>query len=318
MLIGLNIQKNSGFNIKNYIEGKLYRSTLFHSKEKLDDNELRKILSKKPKKELIELLTDISNRYPHLKINFVASNLQQSILVSRIWQLFLLMKAEYSKEYAELIRRIVEKEQIQNRKKIKKSKTSKSVQLGNYKTLPFIADDICKHLHELIKNDHKLMSLWNSERKFYGFISLLGRNNMSIPVELIKIFYANIFGNKEKNELEKSLLINYSRYHLDLWEKDFKAVLTKLSTEELDLILSLHLLYDWIVELLIEQGERIIFKYEDIPLIKRVILAQYLKLLEGNECSDDELDRIAEKLKKIINVKVKRFNMEILPWGDLE
>ena len=284
----------------------------------MDDRELRKILTKKPKKELIELLSDISIKYPHLKINFVAYKLQQSILVSRIWQLFLLMKAEYSKEYTEFIRIIVEKEQNQSRKKITKSDTSKQEEFGIYKTLPFVADDICQHFHDLIKKDQKLMSIWNSNRRFYGFISLLGRNNISIPEDLIKILYTNIFESKEKTELETSVLINYARYHLDLWEKYFKTVLSKLSIEELDLILSLHLLYDWIVELLTKKGERIIFKYDDIPLMKRVILAQYLKLLEGRKCSDDELNRTAEKLKEIINIRVKRYNMEILPWGDLE
>jgi len=65
----------------------------------MDDNELRKVLSKKPKKELIELLDDLSQKCPHLQINFDTSNLQQKILVSRIWQVLLLMKAEYYNEF---------------------------------------------------------------------------------------------------------------------------------------------------------------------------------------------------------------------------
>ena len=61
----------------------------------MDDKELRKVLSKKPKKELINLLSDLSKKSAHLQFNFDPSKLQQGILVSRIWQVLLLMKAEF-------------------------------------------------------------------------------------------------------------------------------------------------------------------------------------------------------------------------------
>jgi len=53
LLTRLKALTSSGLKIKKFIEVKLFRSTQYYSKEKMEDRELRKVLLKKSKKELV-------------------------------------------------------------------------------------------------------------------------------------------------------------------------------------------------------------------------------------------------------------------------
>lgn len=284
----------------------------------MDKFKLRKILKDKPRQKLIEFIEKISKKYS-FNFRFDTSKERGNKLVSLAWQALLRIQSRESKEnFENLIQSLMEDSQKAKTEQTIPKDIVKREKIRKTQALPFHAEEICELFHKLLVEDQEFMTIWKLERKKNGFFSLLGRNNLNIPEVLKKMLYLRIF--KQNNEIffDNAKLINYGRYHLDLWEKDLKFILDSINQEETDMILSIHLIYDWIVRILEKKKIIIYYKTDDIPLFKRVILAQYLKLLDINNYSDETLDKMATAIIDIINDKIKGSSIEILPWGDLD
>lgn len=286
--------------------------------------ELRRVLFKKPKKELIELIGKFSRECPHFTSNRDVYSLNQEVLASKLWGILLNLRLTYPNEDYSICLDILSK-----KKKEKKEKASEKIDIylkkpqehvSEYKIkiIPFLPDEICKNLHVLISKNQNLMEKWKNERKYQGFISFLATNEICIPSALEKMLYDKLFYVDGEFMVEDALLIDYARYQLDKWEENLKAFISVLTNEEIDMIFSLHLLYRWIVNILEERNEKISYTYNDIPLLKRVLLAQYLKLINNDKCTDDELDNLAEVINDIVYYRIDNLSIKVLPWGDLD
>lgn len=155
-------------------------------------------------------------------------------------------------------------------------------------------------------------------RDYIGFTSFLATNDICIPPDLEKLLYNNLFEKDKPNEVSEETLLKYARYQLEYWENELKKVFKGLNSEEIKVIFSLHFLYHGLVFILEKRNIKISYAYDDIPLLKRVIVAQLLKLISDVICSDDELDKLAENLNNIIDERINNTSIKIIPWSDLE
>lgn len=78
-------------------------STNLFSKEKMDDNDLRKILYKKIKRDLVELTNILNEECPTLNLNFDATSLDHDTLASRLWEILLYLKRSHPEHYIKYI-----------------------------------------------------------------------------------------------------------------------------------------------------------------------------------------------------------------------
>lgn len=105
---------------------------------------------------------------------------------------------------------------------------------------------------------------------------------------------------------------------MDIWEIEFNKILENLNKEEIEVILALNYIFQSLIANMEKRNEKINYNYDDIPLLKRVCLAQYLKLLNKKNCSDDQLDELAEMINDVIEHKIIDSNIKLLPWSDFE
>jgi len=282
----------------------------------MDKMELRKVLLNTPKKELEKLIGSFNSNCPHFNLKINYSTIKQELLASKLWAILMNLKETYPDEDFPVCIKILSEEKDKPNETENISKTSKEV----FRIIPFSPNSICKHLYELISTDKKLMEKWRKDRKYHGFTSFIASNDICIPPGLEKLLYDNLF-DEENDDTDDAILINYARYQLDMYEEDFKSFFSKLSDEEIDIVLSLHLLFKWIISLLEIRKEKINYKYDDLPILKRVILAQYLKLKSDNKCDktmDEELDEIADIINELVYERMVDLNIKIIPWGDLD
>ena len=78
------------------------------------------------------------------------------------------------------------------------------------------------------------------------------------------------------------------------------------------------MLYYGLVCVLEKRNIKISYAYDDIPLLKRVIVSQILKLNSDGSCTDDDLDKLAESLNKIVDERINNTCIKIMPWSNLE
>lgn len=280
----------------------------------MDKIELRQVLRKKPKKELIELIDIFSKECPHFKFNFDVRKPNKELLASRLGSILLNLREEYPNEQNFCI-------EILSEKKLERSQTNKekdnikTIQI--IKSIPFNPQKICKHFHTILTEDNNFINLWHEDRQYFGFSSLLRINDLGIPEDVEKCLYERIFISSQ-SDWDKEMLVKYARYQLDIWEIEFNKILENLNKEEIEVVLALNYIFQSLVANMEKRNEKINYNYDDIPLLKRVCLAQYLKLLNKKNCSDDQLDELAEMINDVIEHKIIDSNIKLLPWSDFE
>lgn len=286
--------------------------------------ELRKVLRKKKKSELIDLVGIFSKECPHFPLGRKVNKLNQEDLVSKLWGILLNLRSNYPDEdYSICLDILSRKDDKKAKMEIEDSSSYSNTQkvqtvISKFKIIPFVPNEVCTHLFELISDNNDMLRIWKNKHKLQGFVAFLAGNDISLPPALEILLYNRLFKNIQDYEVEESLIIDYSRRQLDLLEETLYAFFKTLKNNEIEIIFSIHLIYNFIIRLLEENNEKINFTYDDIPLFKRVILAQYLKISNKNECTDEELDNLAINLIDIMYDKSDKFNIKIMPWGDLD
>lgn len=117
----------------------------------MDKRELRKVLSDKSKKELIELTGKFSNQCAHFKVSFDMKKLDPETLASRLWSILLNLELDYPEEknLCEVI--LTQEKKTQDLSVSPKKQTQKEQpSIDTIKTIPFLPNETCKHLYELI------------------------------------------------------------------------------------------------------------------------------------------------------------------------
>ncbi|MHA1427597.1 MAG: hypothetical protein ACTSQI_16545 [Candidatus Helarchaeota archaeon] len=288
---------------------------------KMDRNELRRQLEKIPKPDLIDLIKLFESACPDFELKFNPSNLEFKILVSNTWAIIRSMQEEYPEtDYIKCLTLLAQKiNRMEEEKSVRtvEIRSNATESISELQVIPFNANELCKYLSKLLKESEHFMKNWNEFRNFFGFCALLTTNAIPIPRDLEPVLFQFIFYPNEDTSFEARQLIDYSRHQLDVLEKDFKELFSLLDTKETDLILSLNLLFWEIRSLMEDSNIKINYNSDDLPLLKRVILAQCIKLTE-NSCSDELIDEKAEILNEIINVKIPDISINVLPWGELD
>ena len=276
----------------------------------MDKLELRRVIFKKPKKELLEFIGTVSEKCPHFQVPSDMERLRPEILASRLLSILLNLKYDYPEEESVCIE-LLSKEAIEGEGAIIEEEISKVI-----KFITFNPNEICKYFFQLIKDDEDFMENWNEKLLFSGFVSLLSINGIGLPTDMEELLFQKVF--KIQQDIDYDLAIKYARFQLDDWEKELKLVISELGSEELQEIFALNLIFQGIASILEKNNVKINYNYDDIPLLKRVILAQYLKLLIEGVCIDEDLDEFAERINNIIDNKITESNIKLLPWSDLE
>lgn len=210
---------------------------------------------------------------------------------------------------------------------------------------------LCKELFKQIHNYSLTKSLWPN-KFFFGFLFFLIDRGVCVDLNLVYRLFYNIFNEKEdidltipdfnsikqqildckdvdydlnrllvlasqnKNEIEEDF--EYQFYSLPIYERDIKKFVDLFSFKELDLIFSIRLIWTIIEKYYILKApiSKIIYADNDIPLLKRVIIAQIIKL---NEFSwSDELIEQNFGILSQINIKCLENNLtfNIEPWEE--
>lgn len=172
----------------------------------MDKIELRQVLRKKPKKELIELINIFSKECPHFKFNFDVVKPNKELLASRLGSILLNLREEYPNEQNFCV-------EILSEKKLERSQTNKekdnikTIQI--IKSIPFNPQKICKHFHTILTEDNNFINLWHEDRQYFGFSSLLRINDLGIPEDIENCLYERIF-NSDQNDWDKEMLVKYA------------------------------------------------------------------------------------------------------------
>lgn len=281
----------------------------------MDKLELRRVLFKKPKKELLEFIGTVTEKCPHFRVPSDMERLRPEIIASRLLSILLNMRLDYPEEESLCIE-LLSNEDIEE--KFQEGALIKEELSKATKYIPFNPNEICKYFFQLIKNDEDFMKNWNEKRLFSGFVSLLSINGIGLPTDMEELLFQKVFNSPQLLNIDYDLTIKYARFQLDNWEKELKLVISELRIEGLEEIFSLNLIFQGIISILEKLNVKIRYNYDDIPLLKRVILAQYLKLLKEGVCKDEDLDEFAERINNIIDNKITESNIKLLPWSDFE
>ncbi|MBA7521260.1 hypothetical protein ES705_13365 [subsurface metagenome] len=210
---------------------------------------------------------------------------------------------------------------------------------------------LCKELFKQIHNYSLTKSLWPN-KFFFGFLFFLIDRGVCVDLNLVYRLFYNIFNEKEdidltipdfnsikqqildckdvdydlnrllvlasqnKNEIEEDF--EYQFYSLPIYERDIKKFVEHFSFKELDLIFSIRLIWTIIEKYYILEApnSKIIYADNDIPLLKRIIIAQIIKLNEFS-CSDELIEQNFGILSQI-NIKCLDNNLtfNIEPWEE--
>lgn len=278
--------------------------------------ELRHLLRKKKKTELNDLINIFSQECPHFKIK-LETKLDKETLASRVWVGLINLKVNFPEPEFTLCMEILAK--LEN--KMESSEDANETQLPydqTIKYIPFSANEIINYLFSLIKHNETLLEKIN-DRKFHGFKVFLRFNDITILETLETILYNKVFDETIENlDISENDYLEYARHRLDVTENVLKDFFTRLNDEEIDIILSLNLLFHHILEALESENVKINYTYDDIPLLKRAFVAQYLNFFNDGELGDDDLDKIVCIINNIIQMKVTDLIINTIPWTDLE
>lgn len=280
----------------------------------MDRIELRRTLFKKPKRELIDFIGTVSEKCPHFKTPSDIEKATPDIIAAQLLSILLKLELDYPEEKSICVD-ILSKEGIEIKSKEKtifEEELSKTT-----KFIPFNPNEVCVYLFQLINADQEFIKCWNESRISSGFITLLHINGIGLPSDMEELLFKKIFNSPQLN-YDDDLLIKYARFQLDNWENELKLVISELTPEEVEIILSLNLVFQGISSILEKSNVKINYNFDDIPLLKRVILSQYTKLLKNGLCTDKELDELAVKINDIIYNRDIESNIKLLPWSDLE
>jgi len=210
---------------------------------------------------------------------------------------------------------------------------------------------LCKELFKQIHNYSLTKSLWPN-KFFFGFLFFLIDRGVCVDLNLVYRLFYNIFNEKEDmdlaipdfnsikqqildcnnvdNDLDRLLVLasqnkneteedfEYQFYSLPIYERDIKKFVELFSFKELDLIFSIRLIWTIIEKyyILKAPNSKIIYADNDIPLLKRIIIAQIIKLNEFS-CSDKLIEQNLVILSQI-NIKCLDNNLtfNIEPWEE--
>lgn len=283
----------------------------------MDKMELRKVIFKKAKKELNKFIDIFSEKCPHFSLKMDLKKSKKDVIAYKLWVILLNLSSNYPNEGDICLSILSNESQIENPSHNIESSDTILVTV-DVEHIPFMPDNICKLLYNLYVEDKEFMKNWRKDREFLGFSYFLASNDLCIPPDLEKMLYNRLFQENIKFEYGEGTLLDYSRYQVENWEKELKKVLTELSNSEISIIFSLNLLYYKLISLLETKNVKIIYNFDDIPLLKRVILAQLLKLDKNGACPDENLEDLAELLNDVMDFKVNNTNIKILPWSELD
>ncbi len=282
----------------------------------LNKYQLRRELQKKSKLQLEKMIDIFRENCPNFSFSSTIKMRTKDQLVSRVWEALLTIQGK-EQEYDYCINFIKESSQP----KIPQSQEMRKdgFHIGIIKKYPFEADFFCKHTYELLTQDDEFLQIWKMSRHYNGFVEFLCTNNISIPEHLEKLLYDNIFQDKsKKSNFPPQSSIDYGLYNLESWEKDLKKFFHKLDDHEIETVLFLHLIYNFI-RIVYERNFELV-EYEDrddIPLLKRVFFAMCVKMLNDGKCEDNAIDQIIGTVGKIYE-KTAGINICIEPWIELD
>ncbi len=229
----------------------MFKKIEYHIKENIDRMKLKKYISNKIKRDLIEITNKFAEECPSLNLKFNAEDLDHDLLASRLLEILMYLETTHPDNYLKCINILSEVEKEKDSKSSTPLRIKQEIDkfhiIEAIKIIPFVPDDICKHLFELLSKDQDITKQWDSNRHFLGFRAFLATNEISIPLALEELLYNNLFKSNKIQDYGEATLIAYGRYQLDIWEEDLKAILSELSIEDVDMIFSLHLIYQWIV-----------------------------------------------------------------------
>jgi hypothetical protein len=284
----------------------------------MNRRELRKELARKSKKQLIDLIPLFREEFPHFKIQDVSELWAKDFLVSNLWGA-LLNTISNQTEYKWCLQIIVDGRQVDA---LRESEESSSDQKTLIITpIPFSARDFCNQTYQMLISDTDFLKKWNTSPLYFGYLEFLSNNNVSIPENLANLLFQKLFKGMiiKKRNFDSSLLIDYSRYNLEVWEKDLKQFFDSLNSDEIHTLLCLHLIYSSARDIYETDQRRIIYCYDDLPLLKRTIIAQFSKITSNNQCSDKDIEVVVNKIKSIY-IKTENTSIRLIvePWGELD
>jgi len=282
----------------------------------MDRSELRQVLNKKPKRELIELIEIFSQKCPNFQVKFNANQLNKEMLASKLGSVLLHLIALYPEDQDACFDILTG--EIEVISKIKK----KDVIISNRElmivSIPFDSQKICDYFYKKLSSDSQFMEFWYSKRLYMGFLALLALNDIGLPSDIENHLFQRLFQGQPKEDTEESLIIRFSRFQLDNWEEEFKKIKQELNDAELEVVLSYNYIFKELISILERERVKINYNYDDIPILKRVLTAQYLKLKKDNDCNDDNLDEIADLINNIAEERINESYIKLFPWSDFE
>lgn len=278
----------------------------------MDNNEIRQVLRRKPKRELIDLIDIFQDSCPRFRKPPLYQKLNKEMLASKLGTSLLNLIARHPEDQ-EICFEILSGDTDEQGQKITSTKKATKKHPSLIKRIPFNPQKICDMFKKMVEEDEEFKAKWEKKREFLGFLEILAINEIGIPDEIGNVLYKRLFN--QDQDISEDSVINFSRYQLDNWEEEFRKMMKHLEPIESDLVLSYNLILKELIRILEKENIEINYNYDDIPILKRIILAQYVRLI-GKKCSDDILDDFADIASNIIE-KTDTF-IKLFPWSDFE
>ncbi|HEC38174.1 hypothetical protein LCGC14_1021990 [marine sediment metagenome] len=281
----------------------------------MDRSKLRQVLNKKPKRELIELIEIFSQKCPNFQVKFNANQLNKEMLASKLGSVLLNLIALYPEDQDTCFDILTG--EIEVIPKIKKKDVIVSNREPIITSIPFNSQKICDYFYEKLSSDLHFMDIWNSKRLLMGFLALLALNEIGLPEDIENLLFKKLFQD-QLEDIEPSSMMKFSRFQLDNWEEEFKKIKQELNDYELDVVLSYNFIFKELISILERENVKVNYNFDDIPILKRVISAQYLKLKNTGRCTDDTLDELADLINNISEERITESYIKLFPWSDFE
>jgi hypothetical protein len=279
----------------------------------LDRNELKKFLKKQAKPDLLILISDLIAKSPDFQIDPTYISWNPDRLKTSVWEILCGIKEENEDHFEECIE-IITKKKHSVKKTEEESESEKIIQPITRKA--FSAEETCKHIYDLLTDDPEFVEAWNQDKIYYGFLEFIASNDISLPVNLSRMLFSQVFEIGE--EFDEMQTLEYNRYELEEWEEELRQIFAQLDEPKRKLILSLHLIFAHIKRILEKKLEKINYAFIDIPLLKRVIIAQYSKLENAGYCDDEVIEETTANIIEILNCIDDDSRIVMVPWGEID